>query len=129
MTAAARPDPRRVRALLSEQRLLVASLLGQKEQLRGSLVTRFATCGKTGCACRKGRAHGPYYVLSTRSAGRGGFTYLARERAVEARRLTASYRRFRTGMRRLRTLNRRLVEALQRYQRVVARRGARRVAL
>src|SRR5687767_5535568 len=111
---------RRVRALLTEQRTLVASLLALRQQLRGSLVTRFGTCGKAGCACRDGEGHGPYYVLSTRSAGRGGFTYLDRAQATEARRLVAGYRRFRGGMRRLRTLNQELLDALKRYQRAVA---------
>ena len=129
MTVDPTVQQRRVRTLLAEQRALVASLLAQRRQLSGSLVTRFGTCGKAGCACQRGEGHGPYYVLSTRSAAGGGFTYLSRAKAAEARRLVAGYRRFRGGMRRLRTLNRELLEALKRYQRAVARQGERRVAV
>src|SRR5258708_25802495 len=60
---------RRVREKLQEQRDLVEELLHQREQLQGSLFARWAVCGKEGCACREGRKHGPYYVLSTRSGG------------------------------------------------------------
>jgi hypothetical protein len=120
---------RRVRGLLGRQRDLVAELLDLREQLRGSVFTRFGTCGKTGCACGGGQAHGPYYVFSTRQAGAGAFAYLDRARAAEARRLVTGYRRFRGGMKRLRTLNGQLLEALRRYQEVVTRRGGRRMGL
>jgi hypothetical protein len=120
---------RRVRRLLGRQRALVASLLEVRAQLRGSVFTRFGTCGKAGCACGGGDAHGPYYVLSTRQAGAGGFAYLDRTRAVEARRLVAGYRRFRGGLQRLRSLNRELLAALQRYQEAVTRRGGRHIGL
>src|SRR5262245_36240737 len=85
---------RRVRRLLGRQRALVAALLEVRQQLRGSVFTRFGTCGKSGCVCGGGGAHGPYYVLSTRQSGSGTFAYLDRTRAAEARRLVAGYRRF-----------------------------------
>jgi len=66
----------RVRTKLQEQRELVEEMLRRREQLAGSLFVRFGTCGKETCVCRTGQKHGPYYVLSTRSAGRGGFSYL-----------------------------------------------------
>jgi hypothetical protein len=120
---------RRVRELLLEQRRLVAALLGLREQLRGSLFTRWGRCGKAGCACRSGRPHGPYYVLSTRSAGKGAFTYLAHEQVTRARRLVAGFRRFRAGVRRLRSLNRELLRLLGRYQKAAAQTAPRRLGL
>ena len=121
MATAPSLQQRKVRALLVAQRALVADLLSQRRQLPGSLFTRMGICGKAGCACARGQAHGPYYVLSTRRGGQGAFTYLDRRQAGEARELVTGYRRFRRGMTRLRSLNRRLLEALQRYQRAVAR--------
>src|SRR5262245_51447074 len=100
---------RRVRELLGEQRALVSSLLALRQQLKGSLFTRWGRCGKSGCACAKGQGHGPYYVFSTRSGGAGGFTYLERDRAATARRLVGGYKQFRKGLRRLRVLNRELL--------------------
>jgi len=119
----------RVRTSLQEQRELVAELLRQREQLAGSLFVRFGVCGKEGCVCRTGQKHGPYYVLSTRSGGKGGFAYLQAERLAEARELVKAYRDYRAGMRRLRRVNDQLVALLRRYQEAVTRRGSRRVGV
>lgn len=120
---------KRVRARLAEQGRLVRGLLEQRRQLQGSLFVRYGVCGKAGCACRQGARHGPYYVLSTRTGGRGGFAYLEAARAPEARSLVAASRRFRTGLRRLRAVNRDLVALLRRYQQSVSRRSTRRLGL
>ena len=120
---------RRVREKLREQRKLVEDLLREREQLQGSLFERWAVCGKEGCACREGRRHGPYYVLSTRSGGKGGFAYLEGRQAVEARDLVKRHRAFRAGMRRLKRLGEQLVTLLRRYQEATARQGVRRVGI
>ncbi|HXK08090.1 MAG TPA: DUF6788 family protein [Vicinamibacteria bacterium] len=119
----------RVRERLQEQRALVEDLLRQREQLAGSLFVRFGVCGKEGCVCRTGQRHGPYYVLSTRSGGKGGFTYLEASQMAEARELVKAYREYRSGMRRLRRVGERLVVLLRQYQDASARRGTRRVGL
>jgi hypothetical protein len=119
----------RVRARLQEQRALVEDLLARREQLAGSLFVRYGVCGKEGCVCRTGRKHGPYYVLSTRSAGRGGFAYLEQAQMTEARELVKAYREYRAGMRRLRTVGEQLVALLRRYQEASTRQGTRRVGL
>lgn len=117
----------RVRSRLREQRALVQELLRRRDQLQGSLFERYGRCGKEGCACREGRGHGPYYVLSTRSAGKGGFVYLDGEQAQRARELVQRQREFRAGMRRLRELNLELVDLLQRYQQALQRKGHKRL--
>jgi hypothetical protein len=119
----------RVRTRLHEQRELVEELLRRREQLAGSLFVRFGVCGKEGCVCRTGQKHGPYYVLSTRSAGRGGFAYLDPSQVAEARELVRAYREYRAGMRRLRTLGEQIVSLLRRYQEATTRQGTRRVGL
>jgi len=119
----------RVREKLREQRKLVEGLLREREQLQGSLFERWALCGKEGCACREGRRHGPYYVLSTRSGGKGGFAYLEGSQAEEARELVKRHRAFRAGMRRLKRVGEQLVTLLRRYQEATARRGGRRVGI
>jgi len=119
----------RVKDLLREQRELVGSLLTLRRQLRGSLFRRWARCGKTGCACQKGRPHGPYYVLSTRSGGTGGFAYVEKKDLSVTRERVTGYRRFRTGLRRLRRLNAELLRLMGRYQRAAAREVAPRAGL
>lgn len=119
----------RVRTRLAEQRALVEELLRRREQLSGSLFVRFGVCGKAGCACQSGRKHGPYYVLSTRSGGKGGFAYLDEQRLAEARALVKASREYRAGMRRLRKVGEQIVVLLRRYQDATTRRGSRKVGL
>jgi len=119
----------RIREKVLEQRTLVRDLLKLREQLKGSLFARYAECGKEACACQKGRKHGPYYVLSTRSGGEGGFSYVEGRRAQEAQRLVRRYREFKTGFRRLRKVNADIVVLLRRYQQQMARRGGDRMGL
>jgi hypothetical protein len=119
----------KVRARLLEQRALVEDLLRRREQLGGSLFVRYGVCGKEGCVCRTGQKHGPYYVLSTRSGGRGGFAYLEAGQMGQARELVKAFREYRKGMRRLRRINEQLVDLLRRYQEETSRQGSRRVGL
>jgi hypothetical protein len=119
----------RIETKLLTQRELVRSLLELREQLRGSLFTRYGECGKEACACRHGEKHGPYYVLSSRVAGKGGFAYLEASQARQARDLVAHYREFQRGLRRLRRLNLDLVELLRRYQETSTRQSSRRLGL
>jgi hypothetical protein len=116
----------RVRSRLAEQRSLVSALLRLRTQLQGSLLVRHMECGKAGCACHTGRKHGPYFVLSNRSGGRGSFAYLGPEEAARARTLVQRYREFRRGLQRLQKVNVELVGLLRRYQKTQLRRtGAR----
>src|SRR5512143_2580895 len=119
----------RVRTRLAEQRTLVEQLLRRREQLSGSLFVRFGVCGKAGCACQSGRKHGPYYVLSTRSGGKGGFAYLDERQMAEARALVKASREYRAGMRRLRKVGEQIVVLLRRYQEATTRQGSRKVGL
>lgn len=119
----------RIRTRLGEQRALVEELLRRREQLQGSLFVRYGVCGKEGCVCRSGQKHGPYYVLSTRSGGKGGFAYLDAAQMAEARELVKAYRAFRADMRRLKRVNEQVVALLRRYQEATTRQGGRRVGL
>ncbi len=119
----------RVRVRLAEQRSLVSQLLRLREQIQGSLFARYGECGKENCACREGKKHGPYYVLSTRSAGKGGFAYLDAGRAEEAKALVSRSQEFRTGLRRLRKLNLEIVALLRRYQTAMSKQGGRKIGV
>lgn len=118
---------KRVQAYLAEQRELVRTLLKLRAQLQGSVFARYGECGKPGCACQTGEKHGPYYVLSSRSAGKGTFVYLDGERVDEVKDLVQRSRAFRQGLARLRKVNQELVVALRSYQKLTARTGVRRL--
>ena len=119
----------RVRARLQEQRALVEKLLRRRELVAGSLFMRWGLCGKKGCVCQTGQKHGPYYVLSNRSGGKGGFAYLDANRMGEARSLVKTHKDYRADMRRLRKVNEQIVDLLRRYQEATARRGGRRMGI
>jgi hypothetical protein len=119
----------RVRGRLQEQRAVVEDLLRRREQLAGSVFVRYGVCGKQTCVCQTGQKHGPYYVLSTRSGGKGGFAYLDAGQMAEAKDLVRASREYRAGMRRLRRLGEQIVELLRRYQEATLRQGGRRVGL
>ena len=119
----------RVRARLQEQRALVEKLLRRRELVAGSLFMRWGLCGKKGCVCQTGQKHGPYYVLSRRSGGRGGFTYLDKAQASEARSLVKAHQEYKADLKRLRKVNEQLVVLLRRYQDATGRRGDRRVGV
>ncbi len=119
----------RVRRKVAAQRALVAALLEQRAQLQGSLLVRYMECGKAGCACHGGRKHGPYFVLSNRSRGRGSFAYLDAAEAARARTLVRRYREFRRGLGRLQKVNVELVALLRRYQQARLRQTGTRLGL
>ena len=119
----------RVRQALAEQRRVVARLLRQRAQLQGSLLVRHMECGKPGCACHTGRKHGPYFVLSNRSGGRGAYAYLDAPRASRARALVRRYREFRRGLQRLQKVNVELVALLRRYQQAQLKSTGRRLGV
>jgi hypothetical protein len=107
----------------------VTELLRLREQVTGSVFARYGECGKQNCACLQGKKHGPYYVLSTRSAGKGGFAYLDAGRAEEAKTLVSRSQEFRTGLRRLRKVNLEIVALLRRYQTAMSRQGGRKIGV
>jgi hypothetical protein len=120
---------KRITLRMATQRALVRSLLDQREQLQGSLFARWGECGKETCACRQGRKHGPYYVLSLRGGGKGAFAYLEGAKLREARGLVERYKIFRRGLRELRKINLDIVVLLRRYQAAGTRKAGRRLGV
>jgi hypothetical protein len=120
---------RHIRVQLGDQQVLVRSLLALREQLQGSLIERYGVCGKPNCACRLGRRHGPYYVLSSRSGGKGGYTYLDGKQVERARGLVERHREFRSGMQQLRKLNEGIVTLLKSYQSAVTHQAGRQLGI
>lgn len=120
---------KRVLGQLAEQRGLVETLLSLKEQIQGSVFARYQECRKEGCACSRGEKHGPYYVLSKRSGGKGSYAYLGEEDVPTVRDLVARSKAFRDGMKRLQKVNAELVALLKAYQAASTQQGVRRLGL
>lgn len=118
-----------IRDRLIEHESLVETLLQEREQIRGSVFSRFAVCGKAGCACTQGERHGPYYVLSSRSGGSGGFVYLKQEQVSRVRELVNRHRRFKKGLKKLKGLSSKLQDLFERYETTAARAGSRQAGI
>jgi hypothetical protein len=118
-----------IRDRLSEHESLVDALLQEREQIRGSLFSRFAVCGKTSCACAQGEKHGPYYVLSNRSGGSGAFVYLKEEQVSRVRELVNRHRRFKKGLKRLKGLSSKLHEMFLKYETSASQAGSRQAGM
>ena len=114
-----------IRDRLTEHESLVLALLSEREQIKGSLFSRFAVCGKLNCACAQGEKHGPYYVLSNRSGGTGAFVYLKDDQVTRVRELVNRHRRFKKGLKRLKGLSSKLHEMFERYENSATLAGSR----
>lgn len=118
-----------IRDRLTEHESLVLALLSEREQIKGSLFSRFAVCGKVNCACAQGEKHGPYYVLSNRSGGSGAFVYLKDDQVSRVRELVNRHRRFRKGLKRLKGLSSKLHEMFERYENSATQAGSRQAGM
>lgn len=118
-----------IRDRLTEHESLVLALLSEREQIKGSLFSRFAVCGKLNCACAQGEKHGPYYVLSNRSGGAGAFVYLKEDQVTRVRELVNRHRRFKKGLKRLKGLSSKLHEMFERYESSATQVGSRQVGV
>jgi len=120
---------RGIRDRLIEHETLVDALLQEREQIRGSLFSRFAACGKPNCACAQGEKHGPYYVLSNRSGGSGAFIYLKEDQVGRVKDLVTRHRRFRRGLKRLKGLSSKLHSLFEKYETTATQAGSKRAGM
>jgi hypothetical protein len=118
-----------IRDRLTEHESLVLALLSEREQIKGSLFSRFAVCGKLNCACAQGEKHGPYYVLSNRSGGEGAFVYLKDDQVSRVRELVNRHRRFKKGLKKLKGLSSKLHEMFERYETSATLAGSRQAGM
>ncbi|MEO8499492.1 MAG: DUF6788 family protein [Vicinamibacteria bacterium] len=118
-----------IRVSLMEHDSLVDALLQEREQIRGSLFSRFAVCGKPNCGCAQGERHGPYYILSSRSGGEGAFIYLKQEQVSRVRELVNRHQRFKKGLKRLKGLSSKLHALFEKYESSAAQAGSRQADL
>lgn len=97
-------------ALRRRRATLARTVPDLQQILRGSLVERFVTCGKSTCKCARGERHGPlYYLTVSRPGGRSQGLYIAPDRLPEIRAWLANYQRLKGHLEAISELNRELV--------------------
>jgi len=77
--------------LCSERDAIMAKIQGLSGALRGSVVERFTTCSRHGCACHRGKKHGPRYYLACTEGGRRVQRYIGAAELDKARQGVADY--------------------------------------
>jgi hypothetical protein len=96
--------------LLKRRAALAAAAPDLREVLRGTLRSRFVRCGKSGCHCRKGRGHGPFFYLSVAmGVGRTIQIVIPSQEYPMARGFARNYRRLRQILERVSAINRQLL--------------------
>ncbi len=96
--------------LLKRRAALAAAAPDLREVLRGTLRSRFVRCGKSGCHCRKGRGHGPFFYLSVAmGVGRTIQIVIPSEDYPMARGYARNYRRLRRILEQVSAINRKLL--------------------
>ena len=97
----------------SARKKLLAKLPDPGQVLRGSLVTRFRRCGKSGCHCARedDPGHGPaYYLMVTVPPGKTVTVYVAEKDRERVETYLENYRRTRELLEEISTLNRSMLK-------------------
>jgi hypothetical protein len=69
--------------------------LSKKSMISGSVVEKYIMCGKSGCKCKKGELHGPFYYLSYKESNKTKMIFLKAHISKKAKILNESYRQWR----------------------------------
>lgn len=91
--------------VFGERDRLLRELGGLSEVLHGSWVERYSTCTRAGCACHRGKRHGPRHYLVVNTEGRQRQRYVPARLAGAVHRGLAQHRRLLEIVRRLTELN------------------------
>lgn len=81
------------RALVRERQKLLAELGQLSLLIHGSCFERYSTCGRPGCACHKGKRHGPRAYVAERKDGRPKQHYVRKDQVSAVRKGIEQYRR------------------------------------
>lgn len=73
--------------------------------LHGSWVERFSTCSRPGCACHRGKRHGPRFYLVVNVNGKQRQRYIPAHLASAVNEGLAQHRRLREIVQRLTEIN------------------------
>src|SRR4030095_6348890 len=90
----------------TRRRRLARSLPDVEGLIAGSVVEQGRRCGKEGCRCATGRAHGPYtYVVRPRSGGHPRTVYIPASAAEAVRRGAATSTQVRAALEEISAIN------------------------
>ena len=97
-------------ALRNRREGLTKLLPPLREILRGSLMERYLTCGKSGCKCARGERHGPVWYLSVSldQARRTGSTVPSHQ-VEQVRRWIENYHHVKERLDKISDINRELL--------------------
>jgi uncharacterized LabA/DUF88 family protein len=80
-------------------------LLSKKSILPGSMVEKYIMCGKSGCRCKNGELHGPFYYLSSKENNKTKMLFLKKDVEKTARVLNDNYKLWRKNRAKISKIN------------------------
>jgi hypothetical protein len=97
--------PARAAALRRERERLAAQVSAFSRILHGSFLERFSTCSRPGCACHRGRRHGPRAYVVVRTGKIQRQHYIAHGQIEAVRKAIARYHRLMALVERISAIN------------------------
>lgn len=110
--------------LCKERRKLEDIILsGRDPLLKGSIVTAYLKCARSGCRCRRDKKarHGPYLYLHYTQAGKQKMVYLRPGLKVQASEWTFNYQRFRGSRAQIVKLNTRILRLIDQLEKIMTK--------
>jgi len=92
--------------------------LSKKSMLSGSVIEKYIMCGKSGCKCKKGELHGPFYYLSYKEDGKTKMIFLKAGISKRAKILNESYRQWRKNRAQIGKINMQIISLLDEIEKI-----------
>ena len=92
--------------------------LSKKSMLSGSVIEKYIMCGKSGCKCKKGELHGPFYYLSYKEDGKTKMIFLKAGISKRAKILNESYRQWRKNRAQIGKINMQILSLLDEIEKI-----------
>ncbi len=103
----------KIERLSRERSELERILLQNNRLIKGSVIQRFKTCGRTRCRCiTENKPHGPYLYLSRSIQGKTRLKRIGQEEEPWVTQAASNYREFRKARERVVKINATIMELL-----------------
>jgi len=92
--------------------------LSRKSMLYGSVVEKYIMCGKSGCKCKRGSLHGPFYYLSYKEDGKTKMIFLKAGISKRAKLLNDNYKLYRKNRAQVAKINTEILSLLDEIEKI-----------
>ena len=94
------------------------NILSRKNMLYGSVVEKYVMCGKSGCKCKKGKLHGPFYYLTYKENSKTKMIFLKKDVSKKAKILNDNYKLWRKYRAKVSMINRQVLALMDEIEKI-----------